>query len=944
MLSVSVTYKHVLRIAKRAALRSPAVACVIGLWVMSGLPAAAPAYVQLAPTPVANVPWLDRLNQWRVTTGLPALTENSTWSQGDYNHALYMVKNNLITHYETPGVPYYTSAGDTAARNSNIQVSSTTSATDVQAIDWWMAAPFHAMAMMDPRLSQTGFGSYRDSTTSPWQAGFALDTIRGNSFSGGQYPVYFPGNGVNEPLTSFGGGEWPDPLQACPGYGAPTGLPVFIEVGGNVNTTAGPAHSFTGNGVPLNHCVIDSSNAALNSYLYTRGGVILIPQQPLQTGVKYVVALTVNGVPYTWSFTVGPFFGITGVSPNVGPTFGGTSVTITGTGFSGTTSVRFGGTPASTFSVLNDTTITAVTPAHAGGAVDVTVTAALGTTPVTAADQFTFGCMTASLAPSSGAFPAGGVIPFTAASSGCTSPQYEFWVQYPDGSWNLKQGFGGATFSWNTTGLAPGSYVVHAWASAHGAGHDAIGEALITLTGCTSSSVSPPAVSQDSGSTVSLVASSSGCPNPVYEYWVQYPDGTWNLKRGFAGPAFSWDTTGLVPGTYTVHAWANQQGAAPTLEAYGTSVVTLSSCASASVTPAVVSQPAGSTVALTAGSIGCGSARYEFWVQYPDASWNLKQGWGGAAFSWDTTGLGPGTYLVHAWVNVSGTGYDAIGSATVTLTGCASGSVSPAKMSQAAGTTVALTASSTGCPAPRYEFWVQYPDGTWNLKQGFGGASFNWDTTGLATGTYLVHAWVNSSGTGHDAIGSATVTLTGCASAALSPTATSQPAGTAVSLTASSSGCPTPRYEFWVQYPDGSWNLKQLFGGASFTWDTTGLAPGMYLVHAWVNSTGSSWDAYGSSTVTLTGCASASLMPASVAQAAGSTISVTAGSTGCPNPRYEFWVQYPDMTWHLVQGFGGPALSWGTAGLAKGTYLIHVWVNNQGTGHDVIGEATAVLS
>ena len=30
-------------------------------------------------------------------------------------------------------------------------------------------------------------------------------------------------------------------------------------------------------------------------------------QQPLQTGVTYVVALTVNGLPYTWSFTVGPF-------------------------------------------------------------------------------------------------------------------------------------------------------------------------------------------------------------------------------------------------------------------------------------------------------------------------------------------------------------------------------------------------------------------------------------------------------------------------------------------------------------------------------------------------------------------------------------------------------------------------------------------------------------
>src|SRR6185437_3125501 len=51
-------------------------------------------------------PWLDRLNMWRASTGVGALTENATWSAGDYNHAVYMVKNDLVTHYETPGVPY----------------------------------------------------------------------------------------------------------------------------------------------------------------------------------------------------------------------------------------------------------------------------------------------------------------------------------------------------------------------------------------------------------------------------------------------------------------------------------------------------------------------------------------------------------------------------------------------------------------------------------------------------------------------------------------------------------------------------------------------------------------------------------------------------------------------------------------------------------------------
>jgi hypothetical protein len=288
---------------------STRIACAIAsLGLLVGLAAIpnASTPVRLSTIPAASTGWIDRFNLWRETAGLPNVVENATYSSGDAAHSLYMVKNDLVTHYETPGVPYYTVAGDTAARNSNIEVNSSTSFTDQQAIDTWMAAPFHALAMMDPRLQQTGFGAYREAK-SGWAAGFSLDVNRGNTFTGGQFPVYWPGNNVTEPLTTYSGNESPDPLQACPGYSVPTGLPVFLELGGNVSTTAGPVHSFTGNGAALAHCVIDSTNTALSSYLTERGGVIVVPQQPLQSGVKYVVALTVNGAPYTWSFTVGAF-------------------------------------------------------------------------------------------------------------------------------------------------------------------------------------------------------------------------------------------------------------------------------------------------------------------------------------------------------------------------------------------------------------------------------------------------------------------------------------------------------------------------------------------------------------------------------------------------------------------------------------------------------------
>ena len=275
----------------------------LALAVLPALPTASTG-VHVSSAPAASNGWLAQFNLWRASTGQSSLTENATWSSGDYNHAVYMVKNNQVTHSEISTLPYYTTAGDVASQNSNIFVSSSTATTDSQAIDWWMGAPFHAMAMMDPRLTTTGFGAYRDTATSPWQLGAALDVQRGNSFTGGAFPVYFPGNGSTEPLTAYSGNEFPDPQSACPGY---SGLPLFVETGGNVSTTAGPVHTVTANGTALANCVIDSTNATLGNSLKYRGAVIVMPQSPLQSGVTYTVAVTVNAVPYTWSFTVGPF-------------------------------------------------------------------------------------------------------------------------------------------------------------------------------------------------------------------------------------------------------------------------------------------------------------------------------------------------------------------------------------------------------------------------------------------------------------------------------------------------------------------------------------------------------------------------------------------------------------------------------------------------------------
>ena len=65
---------------------------------------------------------------------------------------------------------------------------------------------------------------------------------------------------------------------------------------------------------------------------------------------------------------------VTAISPTSGSTSGGTSVTITGTNFASGATVSIGGTAATSVTVVSSTSITATTPAHTAGTVDVVVT------------------------------------------------------------------------------------------------------------------------------------------------------------------------------------------------------------------------------------------------------------------------------------------------------------------------------------------------------------------------------------------------------------------------------------------------------------------------------------------------------------------------------------------------------------------------------------------
>jgi hypothetical protein len=548
---------------------------------------------------------------------------------------------------------------------------------------------------------------------------------------------------------------------------------------------------------------------------------------------------------------------VSSVTPSAGPTGGGTSVTITGTDLTGATAVSFGASAATTFTVDSATQITATSPAGSIGSVDVTLTAVGGTSSTSSADQFSYVAAptVTGVSPSGG--PDAGGTSVTITGTDFTDATGVSFGSSPASTFNVDS----AT---QITATSPsGSGTVQVTVTTDGGTSVTSSADQFTYSDiCTSASVDAGGASSAViGAVVHLVAGSTGCPVPTYEFWLQRPTGKWSVAQPFGGNIWDWNTTGYAAGVYTIHVWANQSGhSTRTWEAFGELIFRLNSMAGSCTTAGLLpisgspEQLAGADVAFTATSGGCTSPMYEYWVGSTNGTWTLTRSFSSApSWTWHTTGKAPGVYEIHVWANQTGHSksvWEAFASSTVTLTGCTSATLDPTTASAAAGESIAMTAHSGGCPNPQYEFWVGYPNGTWHLIQGFGSASFNWSTHGLAPGEYEVHVWANQQGAStstFEAFGSSTVTLTGCTSVTLSPASGSTPRGGSVTFTAMNPlGCPHPVYELWTLGPSHVWRLLIPFSSAS-SWTLPiprNGTPGTYTLHVWANNANSSYKAY----------------------------------------------------------------------------------------------------
>jgi N-acetylmuramoyl-L-alanine amidase len=420
-------------------------------------------------------------------------------------------------------------------------------------------------------------------------------------------------------------------------------------------------------------------------------------------------------------------------------------------------------------------------------------------------------------------------------------------------------------------------------------GQDSLSANPVIPGRCSTARVSAnPASPQPSGTTIQLSATSSGCANPTYEFWVDPPGTTtWTRVQSYStSSTASWNSTGNPGGAYRFMVRARDAGSPGTnsdglgtYDGSGTIWYTVNPKPCTSVTMSTsppTSATAGATVTITGAASGCPSPQFAFWLRPAGSTvWQQLRGFASSpTFSWDSTGAAPGTVYFGVWAkDASSTGavisslgnYDVGTSSAYTLKGLSCGAVTLSAAPQTtatAGTQVTLSGSASGCPNPRYAFWMRpASSSTWQTVQGYStNANFIWNTSGVLSGTYYFGVWARdaSSTAANDAVASIPYSVTAsCTSATLSsnPTSVVHGTGAHVTITAVAAGCTTSaRYEFWMRTATTPWQLVQGYSTrATYDWNSAGAPTGPVYFGLWVKDASSSaqYDQLANTTVTV---------------------------------------------------------------------------------------------
>ncbi len=157
----------------------------------------------------------------------------------------------------------------------------------------------------------------------------------------------------------------------------------------------------------------------------------------------------------------------------------------------------------------------------------------------------------------------GTAITLTASNPGIRQPEYQFWVEYPDGQWRATPYR--ANNQWTLPASQPGDYLVTVyvlsrqqvaqgdWAQAQ---HPVSPSVIWVQSHVGLSSITPA----HAGIPVTVTAQIQNIYDPVYQFWTEAPDGKWTASGNYTS-ASTYTFTPSTTGTYHVVVYAKSPDA-----------------------------------------------------------------------------------------------------------------------------------------------------------------------------------------------------------------------------------------------------------------------------------------------------------------------------------------------------------------------------------------------
>jgi hypothetical protein len=247
--------------------------------------------------------WLEALDAARAAAGLAPVAADATLIDDLAVHLNYLAETGKFQHQEDRSDPGYTDVGNQAGLSSDLlgeglppytgetskpdcshdTVSASGGAFD---ISYWLGAPYHAAAMLDPR--QEGAGLATSGVAGLNLADWGARDVTAPAL------VTYPSPRAALGQLVYSGNESPDPLAGCPGgFGRNPGFPIVLLPRRRASTLHASVRTGT---TSIRVCIVRGFNEE----------VFVIPHDPLRYRHTYHLTFHNGGTTYHTSFHTVP--------------------------------------------------------------------------------------------------------------------------------------------------------------------------------------------------------------------------------------------------------------------------------------------------------------------------------------------------------------------------------------------------------------------------------------------------------------------------------------------------------------------------------------------------------------------------------------------------------------------------------------------------------------